>query len=1030
MSGISLPGNTGRPQSAATTGQRRYLTLLFADLSGSTRLGTALEAEHYFAVLAELGRLARAVIERHGGTVVRMQGDGVLAIFGHPETSEADGRHAVEATLELHEAVRALRVEPADGPPLTLTMHSGIHAGLVLVSEGDVERGRLELTGSVPNIAARLSDAARADEILVSEESLGPDAELFLVAERKLVEVSEAAAPVVTLRIAGRAEAARRATARGRRRFVSFVGRQAELRRLEAALAEVRAGRPRRVAISAAAGMGKTRFASVFLGRCLVAGCHVLQGSCERELGAKPLQPVVQMLRSALRVESAMNDEQARARVAASAARLSSALEPHVHTLLQALSLESAAASAAPAPPLAQMRAAFAAMVSALAAEAPVVLFVDDWHWIDDASFQLLVGEVTARPDRVMTLFASRPFAAGESWLHAGFETLELRPLSPEESAAAVRALLPAADPFLIDAIGGYAGGNPLFIEELCHRASREPQGPRLGPLHGGAAWLSALIESRVARLPSAEAALVRTAAVVGDVIPDWLFESVTGCGADDERVTALAREDLIFRGEQARTLRFKHAITRDVVYHSVGLHDRRALHLKVARALLEHAHAESKVEEESDALAYHFGAGGEAAEAAKYAEIAGNRAVAASALDRAQAHFRAALAALDRLPPSLQRSERWITVAQRLGLACVFDSFRADLPLFERALALALETGDATAIARAYYWLGYIHYALGDQRESIRLSAMALEASRRAGDDRLTFQVEATLGQAYTAASRYALASPLLDEAIAVKRRHRSGAGVAVGLAYSLATKGQVLGDRGDFAGAEACFAEAIDLVRGIHEVGASIKGLHAAVLLWQGRWAEAQQAATESYRIGERVRSLFSTTMGRAAAAYGRWMERGEDEALEELMSTAAWLLPRGNALFRSYILGWCTDALVAAGRQDEARRHAALCLQRARELDLLGGAMACRAMARQAGGRGRASAARKWLRRAQAIADARESRHERAANLLCEGEVALALGAREIARERLAAAEQAARELAMPWHANTAAALRARA
>lgn len=174
MSGISLPGDTGRPQSAAATGQRRYLTLLFADLSGSTRLGAALEAEHYFAVLAEFGRLAREVISRHGGTVVRMQGDGVLAIFGHPETSEADGRHAVEATLELHEAVRALRFEPADGPPLTLTMHSGIHAGLVLVSEGDVERGRFELTGSAPNIAARLSDAARADEILVSEEPSVP----------------------------------------------------------------------------------------------------------------------------------------------------------------------------------------------------------------------------------------------------------------------------------------------------------------------------------------------------------------------------------------------------------------------------------------------------------------------------------------------------------------------------------------------------------------------------------------------------------------------------------------------------------------------------------------------------------------------------------------------------------------------------------------------------------------------------------------------------------------------------------------
>ena len=396
-------------------------------------------------------------------------------------------------------------------------------------------------------------------------------------------------------------------------------------------------------------------------------------------------------------------------------------------------------------------------------------------------------------------------------------------------------------------------------------------------------------------------------------------------------------------------------------------------------------------------------------------------RALAASALDRAQAQYRAALTALQRLEPTPALARRWNEVAQRLGLADVFDPSRADLPLFERALALARAAADAPMLARALFWLGYIHYALGDQREAIRWIREALQAARDAGDERLRVQAQATLGQVLGAAGRYGAARPLLDEAIAVKRSHRRGSGVAVGLAYSLTTRATLLGDEGDFGSAWRDFDDAFALVGDVpHEVAASIHGLHAAVLLWQGRWAEGRDAALRSYRIAQRVRSLFTLTMGRAAAAYGDWMERGDPQALQDLLDAAAWLAPRGNQLFASFIHGWLADALVAAGRPAEARRHAAQALQRARRLDLLGGAMACRAMARQEARDGRRGPAERWLARAQAIAAARGSAHERAATMICRAEVELALGAPQQAEAPLAEARDAFAMLGMTWHA----------
>jgi hypothetical protein len=147
---------------------------------------------------------------------------------------------------------------------------------------------------------------------------------------------------------------------------------------------------------------------------------------------------------------------------------------------------------------------------------------------------------------------------------------------SDAEADATIGGLLPGADPFVAAEVRRYAGGNPLFLEELCHFAASV--GPHTGfeEVHGGSAWLETLIESRVARLASAEVELLRAAAVIGNVVPTWLLESLTGCGEHHPLVRDLAEHDFVFPGERGATLRFKHGITRDVVYGNVGLAQRR----------------------------------------------------------------------------------------------------------------------------------------------------------------------------------------------------------------------------------------------------------------------------------------------------------------------------------------------------------------------------------------------------------------------------------------------------------------------
>lgn len=978
-------------QIGAAAPQRRHLTILFADLSGSTGLAATMEAEHYASMLERLRRLYQEVIARHGGHVVRLQGDGMLAIFGQPQAREDDGRRACEAALELHATVRALTALP-DEPPwgAPLALHSGIHAGLVLVESGDEMRGRFELLGNIPNIAARLSSEAGADEILVSAETLGLQSQFFETGAPRQLRLKGVTAPLAVHALSGRSAITRRYEASQRRGLTAFVGRAHELALLTAQLDDALAGRPRWAQVRAAAGVGKTRLIEQFLDGAAARVPLILRGYCESPPGAEPLQPFLQMLDSC----PAAVTEAAAARATAPDARPQALLE----------------------------------LLLRHARRGPLLLAVDDLQWADDASVQLLHrlrAQAEAEGLALLLVTALRPpggdalpvsGAAGLAGVAGGHTLqLQLQPFSEVEARAVILALLPGTDPFVVAEIELHAGGNPLFIEELCHaaRPKRQLEAPPAG------AWLGALVESRQARLPLALASVLRWAAVIGNVVPIRLLEELGGLATGArglEMLLALAEQDFLFPAERPGELRFKHGLTREIVYAAIGLHERRHMHGRVAAALRAHS-ASLGMALPHELLVYHDGAAGDWASAADHAEQAGDQALAASALDRAKQQYRAALAALEHLPVTAALQRRSVLIAQRFGMACVVDATPADLEPLERAAQRAEADGDAALIARAQYWLGHIGCTLGRTRDGLAHCRRGLAAAGRCGDGALVAQLHGTLGQLHAAAADYDAALPLLDDAIAVV--HRSPDRAPAGLAWLLTGRARVLGDRGEFAAAHRMLDQALALVAGSDQaVEASVEAWRAVVLLWQGRWAEAQQAAAEAQRIGAQVRSLATFALGQAAWAYGAWTERRAPTALAALQDATAWLAPRGGGPSGSLCHGWLAELLVDDGQQVPARHHVAAALQRARGRDWLGAAMAARAAARltarDADGAARAA---RWLALARRAARRRGAVHELAVTELCAAEVARAQGRPHA--ELLAAAEHALAMLGMGGH-----------
>jgi len=761
MQGAADPASGGEP-----TGRRLYVTVLFADLSDSTRLGESLEAEEYAAMLNAVRRLCRDIVTRHGGHIARLQGDGLLAIFGYPSPLEDDGRRATEVALELHDAVSRLVVARASVSPEHLRLHSGIHSGLVYLLEGSIELGRFEIVGSVPNMAAGLSDLAGSGEIVVSEETLGPQADFFATSATEMVKPKGAKQPLAVRRVLGRALVQRTFEARARRGLTPFVGRDLPIGVLRSELQATLGGEPRCVALVGEAGVGKTRLIEEVLATPAAQRFHVLRGYCESYLGAEPLQPFLQIERSL------------------------------------GTDLGSAAAEAGGELPQALPR-----QIDRMASTRPVLVAVDDWQWADDASRQVL-DSIRRLESAVCVVLGTRTMN-DEVIAGLPMRTVEVPPLSLDEAEQTMKWLLPGADPFVVADIHRHAGGNPLFIEELCHNAVNE--GPDAVASGGRArmAWMDALIVSRVARLTPAEANLLSAAAVLGNIFPARLLEKLTGCGEGHPLMLALAEGDFLFPSSQVGILRFKHGITREVVYRAIGLQQRRSIHQRVANALMEDPDALR--EESFGALAYHFDGAGDPAKAGHFYELAGDKSMNALALDRARDQYLAGLRSLDaQTPLSREQLLQWCALSGKLGMACVFDPLGLvdGVALFARAVALARATGDRPAIARAEYWMGYICYAKGMPREAAVHCERSLATAADGQDERLVDQVRATLGQVLVAAADYDRALPLLDSAVSAKRRHATkGSRIAVGSAYALACKGCLLGDRGEFRLAQQCF-------------------------------------------------------------------------------------------------------------------------------------------------------------------------------------------------------------------------------
>jgi len=852
-----------RTKASARVGERKQVTVLFADTVRSTALVAKLGPEAFRELMNELFALARTEVEGFGGTINQLLGDGFMALFGALVAQEDHTRRAVLAADRLRTRVRHLLRSRG------IELRVGIASGLAVVDTiGDDAAGTITAFGEVTVLAARLQALAEPGAILLTTfeadrvrgiADLVPAGDLLLGGTAVRVE---------SLRAAD----GRRAPSReGGRVLAPFVGRGSELGELLRLLPELHAGRGQAVHIVGDPGVGKSRLVLEF---SHASGLRVIEARCVSYGSAMPYVPISDFVRqacvvgpddAATTVASKVRDELARVGLG----------EPAIGPLLDLAGQRHDGEDLSRLDPATVKRRTFDTLLEFCRAESrvdPFVIVVEDLHWIDRTSEEFLASLVDDLAGHPLLLVMTQRLGYEAPWrANAGVTLLKLHSLHDDSSRAIVHAASPEPlEPSRLEAIVARGEGNPFFLEELARAW-----------VHDGFQdvpdTVQDVLAARLHRLGDAPKQLAQTASVLGRDFSLRLLRAVWSQRAGLGPLLRQLEELGVLsagRGSGAGECRFKHALTHDVAYGSLLDRQRRQLHGN-AGAALERLHMD-ELAEHCELIAYHYARSNDQRKAVDFLVMANRRAASRNAMEEAVGYFYQALHALEKLDDSdATRRERVQLVFAQTGEFHFLHRHQEyyDLIVAQEPLVRAL--GDEGLHAAFDARLGHRQWTSGAVALSIETLNRAAATCARCGSDEHGASTQSILAWANLLQGNYAEVPRARDRALEILERRFDP------VWYSFACAAAIMG------------------------------------CSWTGRWSDAvregMKAVSEARAREDRAIVSFSTSwIAYAYLLQGDW-ESARDHSLIALEQAP-------TVYFRGFPQAMLARALCALGKAGE--------------------------------------------------------------------------------------------------------------
>lgn len=722
--------------------ERRQLSLLFCDMVGSTSLSERLDPEDLRDLLASYQRVCRDAIARYEGHTSQFLGDGVMSYFGYPVAHEDDAVRAVRAALRILDGIKL--VNEGIGRRLGVEIHAraGVHTGIAVV--GEIGPGgahdRLAV-GEAVNLAARIQSFAEMDTVIVSGVTGKLIRGHFELQPLDVHILKGFTRPVDLFRVVRPTDARTRFEASALDGLTPHVGREKESAELAALWREVRMGADRVVLVRGEAGIGKSRMLHQFRST-LGESRRVLECFCSPLTQATALAPVLAMLDSAV-AERAQRHTPPLSKLEA----LRSLLGEHQRLGHEALPLigsllslpgadESALDDLSPVRRRARTLEVLRAWLASTAERAPVAFLVEDAHWADPSSLELLDMLVRDNPGgRTLLCITCRP-EFEVRWTNPHVHVLELRRLDGDSVEAVVthvagRRHLPAP---VVRQIAERSEGVPLFVEEVTKAVLESDENSVPSTVH-------ASLLARFDRLGESRA-IAQLGAAIGREFAYPLIRAICGLSEDRlrEHLDRICRSELAFvRGEPPdATYTFKHALIQDAIYGTLLKKDRQRVHETVFSKL--RSEFPELIQARPEMAAYHAESAGLRDLAVPLLQDAGMRAFSRTAVAEAVKHLSRAIELVDALDEPM-RTDTEIQLQSVMGPAYM-ATIGWTAPEVERSSArlrdLAIARGDGTKLFQATWGLWSVHFLRGEMDSAIAASQQVLQMALATADPML----------------------------------------------------------------------------------------------------------------------------------------------------------------------------------------------------------------------------------------------------------------------------------------------------
>ncbi len=940
---------------AALEGERKQVTVLFADLKGSMELLADRDPEEARKILDPVLEQMMEAVHRYEGTVNQVMGDGIMALFGAPLAHEDHAVRACYAALRMQERVKKYADEVRRSHAAVVKIRVGLNSGQVVVRAiGSDLHMDYTAVGQTTHLAARMEQLADPGAIVITPETLALVEGYVEVKSLGPVPVKGLAEPVEAYEMTATGAVRTRLQASAARGLSRFVGRDTEMEHLRSALEQAGQGQGQVVALVGEPGVGKSRLFYEFTRSHRLHRWQLLEGRSVSYGTATSYLPVIDLLKSYFKIQDRDGQREIREKVTGKLFTLDEGLRPILTALLALLDVPiDDPAWQAFDPPQRRQRTldAVKRLLLRESQAQPLVLVFEDLHWADAETQALFDSLVDSLPTtRTLLLVNYRP-EYQHGWGSKTYYTqLRIDTLPPETAEEFLRALLgddPGLQPLkrlLIER----TEGNPFFLEETVRslvetkvlhgergayrpaRAIESMQVPAM--VHG-------ILAARIDRLAPEDKALLQSASVIGKDFPFVLLEAIADLSGDAllRGLAHLQGAEFVYERSLFPELEytFKHALTHEVAYASLLQERRRALHVEILEAM-EALYPERLVEL-AERLATHAVAGERWDKAVSHLWRAARKALTRSANRQAAEDFHQALGTLERLPRTRETIEQAIDMRLELRDVLIRLGETARLPgLLTQAEALAASLQDQRRLARAQSCLSDYFWIVGEHRQALAAAQSAVEITRLLSDPALRMEAAFDLGQGYHALGWYREAMRCFDAAaqnVALKTPDDPLTALFVVLSRAWLAWSQA--ECGAFEAADQAVEDALYIAEVMAQPWTKFHAYLGAGLVHLTR-------GTARHAVGMLERALQECHEGNLLLGFPFVMAPlGASYLLVGRQSEATTLLERAvreaeaiNFLaFQSRRTSWLASCLLASGRIEEAHAVA----QRALDLAL---------------------------------------------------------------------------------------------